>query len=270
MSTKVHNAIIIGPSSSGKTTIASYLAEKYKGRCISLDGFTSSGRPINSFLSLSNTRKFTKEDLGVLIRKMMLKEIKNSLADEVSWFVDDIDSYILSILPTKVRAETKIICVIPTIDKIIKNVIARNKEAKIASEERRVASVLKQFKNFIELKHCAAKCGYDDIKKYGNLIVTNKDIIEACEYDKIFYSISEKGQWEEDTNNILHRFGFKSLRHKKTSYAIITPINFGQNITYLNDGKINNIINKVDKYISTTGDFEHIKTKSGSIRSKSR
>jgi adenylate kinase family enzyme len=248
-SDKVYNVVILGPSSSGKTTIARYLAEKYEGRCISLDGMNASGRPINSILSLSNPRQFTKEELGVLTRRIMIKEAKKATKAKTPWFIDDIDTFILQLIPRAMRTETKIVCVLPTIDKIIKNVLSRNKEATMASEERYVRGVLKQLRNFIQLKYCHKKCDLEDIKKYGSLVISNKDIIRACEYDKIYYSVSEKHTWEEDTNDILERYGFKPLKSKKITYAIMVPIKFGQDVTILNDGKIDSIINRISAVI---------------------
>lgn len=247
---KVYNAIILGPSSSGKTTLARYFAEKYEGQCISLDGITASGRPINSIMSLNNPKKFTREDIGILIRKLMIKEAKKAHKDKIPWFIDDIDNYIIQILPANMRKTTKIICVLPTIDKLVKNVISRNKEAKMASEERHVSSVLKQLKNFIDLRRCDKKCTSEDIKKYGSLVISNKDIIKACEFDKIYYSLSERQAWEDETNIVLERFGFKSLKSKPITYAIMKPVNFGQDANVLNDDRFDIIINKIDSYLT--------------------
>lgn len=247
---KIYNAVILGPSSSGKTTIAKYFSEKYEGKCISLDGITASGRPINSIISLSNPKKFTKEELGILIRKLMIKEAKQSHKNKIPWFIDDIDSYIVKLLPLAMRNSAKVICILPTIDKLVKNVITRNKEATIASEERHVSSVLKQLKGFVELKHCNKNCTFEDIKKYKSLVISNKDIIKACEYDKIFYSLIEKHLWEEETNTVLEKYGFKSLKSKRITYAIMKPINFGQDLTVLNDDRFDAIISKIDMHLT--------------------
>ena len=244
---KVHNAIIIGPSSSGKTSLVRYLADKYNGRCISLDGNTASGRPINSIMSFSNPKKFANEDIGVLIRKLMIKEVKQSEKNNIPWFIDDIDEYIIKLLSAKIRSATKIICIIPTFDQLIKNVIARNKEAQYASEERQVIGALRQLKNFVNVHFVITD---NDKKNYSHMIISNKDIIKACEYDKIYYSLSEKQEWEIKTNEILERYGFKPMKSKKIIHAVLRPINLGQDLTVINNIKFATLSNKIDKYLA--------------------
>lgn len=249
MSKKIYNALFIGPTSSGKTTIAKYFAKKYGGRCISLDGDTASGRPVNFVASFNNPKKFMKEDLGVLIRKQMIKEIKGAVKAGVPWFVDDIDPYILKLLPKQLRNTAKIICIIPSIPVLTKNIIERNKSAMISSEERHIFGSLKQYLRFIVVEKCNGSCTPEEIKKFKSLIVTNRDIMDACEYDKIHYSVNEKKDWENGALEILDRFGF-DIKQKKLSYAKLRIVNFGQDFTLVNDHKLDMLINNIEHLIT--------------------
>jgi len=246
---KIYNAVILGPSSSGRTSVANYLAEKYKGERISLDGVTSNGRPINTVVSMNKSTQFTNDEIGILIRQLMIKEAKQATKQSMPWFIDDIDNYIYDILPKTLRPSTKLIIIIPTINKIIKNVIQRNKEATVAPEERRIINVLKQLRGFVS-PHLVRTQDIEkllkDPKKY---IISNHEIINACEHDKMHYSISEKKNWEDDTNDILAKFGLKSMKSKKLQYIDLIPINFGQNSVILNNGSMYSLIKKVENEI---------------------
>lgn len=247
---KIFNAIILGPSSSGKTTIAKYLADKYNGIRISLDGLTANGRPINSVVSINKANQFTEEEIGILIRKLMIKEAKNATKHKMSWFIDDIDIYIYEILPKSLRDITKVILIIPTIDRIVKNVLQRNKEAVVAPEERHIIHVLRQLKNFVNsypIKSTEVKKIIEDKKYY---VISNKEIIDACEHDKMHYSISEKKQWEDDTNDILIKYGFKTLKSKKIQHMELRPINYGQHAVFLNTGSLSSLIKKIESVIT--------------------
>lgn len=247
---KIFNVIILGPSSSGKTSVAKFLAEKYNGQRISLDGLTSSGRPINSVVSINKATQFTDEEIGILIRRLMIKEAKYASKNGVPWFIDDIDNYIYEILPKSLHDSTKVIVIIPTIDRIVKNVLQRNKEAVIAPEERRIIYVLRQLKNFITpflVKLTEAKKMMDEKKHY---VISNKDIMDACEYDKMHYSIEEKKAWEDDTNDILAKYGFKSMKSKKIQYAELRPVNIGQHAVFLNNISLSSLIKKIESVIS--------------------
>ncbi len=246
---KISNAIIIGPSSSGKTTLAKYFAEKYNGQCISLDGITASGRPINSILPMSNTKKFTKEDIGVLIRRIMIREAKEAMKHGIVWFIDDIDNYVIKLLPKSMKQSTKIICIIPTLTKLVQNVITRNREASFASEERHVITVMKQLRNFVTVKHCHDKCDMIEMKKYPELVISNIDIVKACENDKIFYSAYDRHAWQDETNGILHLYGFKPMKSKKIVYAILKPIDLGQHLTIINSDDFDYMINKITQIL---------------------
>jgi adenylate kinase family enzyme len=247
---KIFNAIILGPSSSGKTSVAKFLAEKYNGQRISLDGLTSSGRPINSIVSINKAAQFTDEEIGVLVRRLMIKEAKHVSKNRIPWFIDDIDNYIYDILPKSLHDSTRVIVIIPTIDRIVKNVLQRNKEAVVASEERHIIYVLRQLKNFVTpflMKSSEAKKMMDEKKHYA---ITNKEIMDACEYDKMYYSIAEKKSWEDDTNDILAKYGFKSMKSKKIQYVELRPVNVGQHAVFLNNSSLSSLIRKIESVIS--------------------
>ena len=180
----------------------------------------------------------------------MIKEAKYASKNGVPWFIDDIDNYIYEILPKSLHDSTKVIVIIPTIDRIVKNVLQRNKEAVIAPEERRIIYVLRQLKNFITpflVKLTEAKKMMDEKKHY---VISNKDIMDACEYDKMHYSIEEKKAWEDDTNDILAKYGFKSMKSKKIQYAELRPVNIGQHAVFLNNISLSSLIKKIESVIS--------------------
>ena len=254
----IYNCIIIGPSSSGKTTIVKHLAKKYNGAYISLDGETASGRPMNSLMSLENTKKFSKEDIGILIRRIMIKEAIDANKKNIPWFIDDIDGFIVKLLPANLRKNTKVILLLPPINMVVHNVAARNKTAHIASEERYVCSVLKQMKKFINVRICkhinkdnkvSKECAPSEINKTF-FVISNLDIIKACEHDKIFYSVNEKRSWVDTTNSVLDLYGFKHITSKKLVYAIISPINIDQDITILNDSTLDSIFSRIEEVIT--------------------
>jgi hypothetical protein len=247
---KIYNAVLIGPSSSGKTSLAKYLTQKYEGTRISLDGTTSSGRPINAIVDMGQPNKFIKEDLGITIRKLMITEALDAQSQKPPWFMEDIDNYIVRKLPLSLRPTTRIILIIPTIPNIIKNVIIRNKTATIASEERRICNVLKQLKHFVDIRHCNNKCDLEKIDLSNSYTFTNKELIDACTHDKIFYSSADKKVWEEDTNGVLERYGFKGLKSNKIQYAEMRPIRLGQDITVLNDHDFEHLTRKIEKILS--------------------
>lgn len=246
---KIYNSILIGPSSSGKTSLAKYLAQKYEGVRISLDGKTSSGRPINSIVNMNNPKEFTKEDLGITIRKIMINEALNAQNHKLPWFIDDIDNYLVKKLPLALKPTTIVILIIPTIKNIIKNVVQRNKTAQVASEERRICNVLKQLRTFVDIRHCNKKCDLEKLDMINSYVFNNHDVIEACQNDKIYYSSAEKKMWEEETNTVLAQFGFKSLKYGKVQYAEMRPIKIGQNITILNDHDFDHLTRKVEKIL---------------------
>lgn len=246
---KVFNAIILGPSSSGKTSIAKYLAEKYGGQVISLDGITASGRPLNSVISSSKATQFTNEEAGVLIRRLMIKEAITATKNKIPWFIDDIDHYIYEILPKSLHESTKVIVIIPSIDRIVKNVLKRNKEAIVAPEERRVIHVLRQLRGFITPYLLKSPEAESMLKSKSNYIISNTEIIEACDYDKMHYSIGEKKNWEDDTNDILTRYGFKTMKSKKLQYVELRAVNYGQHAVFLNNGAFNILAKKVETII---------------------
>ena len=247
---KIYNAILIGPSSSGKTSLAKYLTQKYEGVRISLDGNTSSGRPINEIVNMKQPREFTKEDLGVTIRKIMIKEALDAQHQRLPWFIDDIDNYIVRKLPTALKPTTRIILILPTIQNLVKNVIIRNKTAAVASEERRICNVLRQLKNFVDIRPCNKLCDLEKLDLSNSYVFSNKDIIEACSHDKIYYSVTDKKLWEEDTNIVLERFGFKGLKSSKLQLAEMRPIRLGQGITVLNDCDFEHLARKVEKILT--------------------
>ena len=200
---KIYNAIIIGPSSSGKTSIVNYLSKKYSGIQISLDGVTSSGRPLNSVVSNVKPKSFTKESIGVLIRKLMIEEALKADNNNKPWFIDDVSEYIFKLIPSKLKKRLRIILILPTINKLVENVLIRNKEAKVASEERYISSVMIQMKNFIKIKK------YNGGTRTPNtMLLSNKEVIDALNYDKIYYSVDDKLTWEEEANDVLAKLLF--------------------------------------------------------------
>ncbi len=246
---QIYNAVILGPSSSGKTSIATYLANKYNGQRISLDGLTANGRPMNTVVSINKATEFTKEEAGVLIRRLMIKEATIASKNHIAWFIDDIDNFIYEIMPEKLRVQTKIIVVIPTLDKIVSNVLKRNKEASVAPEERHIIHVLKQLRTFVTPYLLKPSDAQKLINTSNNYIVSNHDLIDACEHDKMHYSIDDKQTWEEDTNSVLEKYGFKSLKSKKIQYADLRSTNFGQHAVFLNNGSFSSLIKKIDDYL---------------------
>lgn len=246
---KIYNCIILGPSSSGKTTIAHYLANKYNGERISLDGNTASGRPINTIIPMNHSTQFTSDEIGVLIRRIMIKEARAATRINKPWFIDDIDTYVYEILPKILHDKTKVVIVIPTIDRIIKNVTKRNKEANIASEERKIINVLKQLKNFITPYLLSSQEAKKLIEKKSHYVISNQELISACIHDKMHYSISERKNWEDDVNDILTRFGFKPLKSKKLQYAELRPVNYGQHAVFLNNGSFQPLFKKIETFL---------------------
>ena len=125
----------------------------------------------------------------------------------------------------------------------------RNKTASVASEERRICNVLKQLKYFVDIRQCSKRCDLDKLDMSNSYVFSNKDIIEACNNDKIYYSLADKKLWEEDTNSVLERFGFKSMKSSKVRYAEMRPIRLGQGITILNDHDFEHLAKKVEKIL---------------------
>lgn len=246
---KIYNVVILGPSSSGKTSVAQYLATKYRGVRISLDGETANGRPINSVVKMTETKKFTKEEVGVLFRSLMIKEAKSATAAGLPWMIDDIDPLIWDIMPPKLKNQSKLIIIIPTIDKIVKNVIQRNKLAEVAPEERKIANVLRQLRTFVAPRPIRTVDLEKAKKQKGRYIISNLDIINACEHDKMHYSLSEQKAWEEETNEVLAKFYFKPMKYKKISYMELIPYNYGQNSVVLNVSGLANLYKYFENHI---------------------
>lgn len=254
----VYNTIILGPSSSGKTSIATYLADKYHGQRISLDGLTANGRPLNTVVSISNSTKFTKEELGVLIRRNMIKEASIITKQGRPWFIDDIDNFIYEILPKNLHNITKVIVVIPSLDKIISNVLKRNKEATVASEERHIIHVLRQLRLFVAPYPLKSTGVEKMVKANTKYIVSNLDLIKACEHDKMHYSIEDKKTWETNVNELLNRYGFKSLKNRKLQYVEFRAIDHGQHAVFLNNGTFLSLIKRIDNFIQVVHSFEQV------------
>jgi adenylate kinase family enzyme len=245
----IANAIILGSSSSGKTSVAQYLAKKYHGVCISLDGVTASGRPLTSVLHNANPKQFNKEELGVIIRKVMITEAEQAHDKNIPWFMEDVDTFLINALPLKLRKNTRIVTIIPTLPKLVENILGRNKKAKVASEEREVIPVLKQYRRFLFIKHFDKKPILKDGVIINHFVISNKELIEAAENDKMYYSVSNKSEWEESVNSILNLYGFKPLKSKKISYAEVYPLNIHAHISVICDSSLIKLCNLVENYL---------------------
>lgn len=209
---KIPNLIIIGPSSSGKTTICEILAKTYKGIRISLDGRTDAGRGIYEIAKLPRTGKidpahFTNKNAGDLIRLKMIQEALKAEEKNIPYFMDDAFDDIID-LARKYKLNAKIIILMPTFETIRDHIIKRNIKANNPCEERTVFNTLSQLNKL---------CSVHSVKLHTNapfLDIKIGDIIDLMKIDKIFYSENEYSEWEKRVIDCLHMYKFSVFNGK--------------------------------------------------------
>lgn len=220
---KIPNIAIIGCSSAGKSTIVRLLAEMSGGVVVSLDSKNADGRSLVSVVK-PNPKEFMEGDP---IREKMMQEAKEANRHKKPFFIDDAFT---DIIPYLNRRTTKIVLIVPTIDRIIKNVKSRNLKAVTAGQERFASNVLSQLANFID------SAGDD---KGLAISICAKDIYTATELDKMFYDQRDWCRWEAVLLQNLHYFGFGiddlKSKPKMNKHKLFFPKNIGQHITIIAD-----------------------------------
>ncbi len=226
---KMPNIALIGCSSAGKSTIVRLLAELSGGVAIGLDAENADGRSLAS-LAKPNPKEFMEGDP---IREKMMQEAKEANRRKKPFFIDDAFVDIIQYLN---KRTTKIVLIIPTIGRIIKNVKARNLKAATAGQERFAANVLNQLRDFLEYIEPER---VEKLNKTTQSLITwicPKDIYTAIELDKMFYDKQDWDKWETILLRNLHNFGFGINDLKsKTKYKAFLPKNIGQNLTLIAD-----------------------------------
>src|SRR3990167_4253735 len=96
---KLENLVIIGPSSSGKTTIATELAKITNGVRISLDGQTSAGRALWKIIPVRAKKgQFLEQNPVDIIRDKMAEEALAASKEHKPFIIDDISADIIRCL----------------------------------------------------------------------------------------------------------------------------------------------------------------------------
>jgi len=227
---KFKNIAVLGCSSSGKSTIVAKLAEMFDGVVVSLDSHNADGR------SLAAVGAKPKEFMeGDLIRQKMMEEAKEASKHKKPFFIDDAFT---DIIPYLNKKTTKIVLIIPTITRIMKNVKSRNMNAVTSAQERLVSSVLLQLVDFIRIAS-EQEQKQEKQEKNNGIWVSPKDIYTATELDKMFYDRQDWDKWEAILLRNLHLFGFgvddlKTKTRFNKSYLFI-PKNIGQHTTIISD-----------------------------------
>lgn len=263
------NLLLIGPSTTGKTTLINAFAKKYKGIAIGLDDQSGLGRPIYS-LGAIKEKEFTDEDIGVMIRHKMVQEAEQAIKEDKHFFMDDAFQAIVHYIPKTMKCN--IILILPTINRMKYNIQKRNEEARSSGDERYIENILDQFADFImrqpeqkEMKEkkikkdkvkkdkdkkLARDTGKEEDckrcselkkihKKSQNSIIwiSPQDIHDLMEYDKIFYKSDSYVDWEHSLLKALHYFNFSIDHFEKEKSKKIPFIarNVGQKYTIIVD-----------------------------------
>jgi hypothetical protein len=254
------NLLLIGPSTTGKTTLINAFAKKYKGVAIGLDDQSGLGRPIYS-LGAIKEKEFTDEDIGVMIRQKMVQEAEDAIKLGKHFFMDDAFPAIVYYIPKTIKCN--IILVLPTIDRMKYNIRKRNEEARSSGDERYIQVILDQFADFImrrpeqenkeEMKikkvkkvkekdkdscnRCAELKKIHKKPQNSVIWISPQDIHDLMEYDKIFYKSESYVDWEHSLLKALHYFNF-SIDHfekEKSKKIPFIPKNVGQKYTIIVD-----------------------------------
>lgn len=224
---KIPNIAIIGCSSAGKSTIVRLLAEQSGGVIVSLDAKNADGRSLVSVTPV-NPKEFMEGDP---IREKMMQEAKEANKHKKPFFIDDAFVDIIQYLN---KRTTRIVLLIPTMARIIKNVKARNLKAVTAGQERFAANVLAQLIDFLVPSVKLTKA-----QEKQAIWICARDIYTAVELDKMFYDQRDWDRWEAVLLSSLHKFGFGiddlKSKVKLTKYKAFLPKNIGQHFTVIAD-----------------------------------
>jgi hypothetical protein len=210
------NAVIIGPSSSGKTSIASALASKVNGIRISLDGDNEGGRLKNTIKQ--PITKFSTRSLGTQYRLQMINDVKNANKKKKNWFIDDISPHIVQILIDNKIKNFKVVILLPTVGKITSNINTRNREAKTTMTERSISNSINHLTFLIRLN------------PKGEYSFSIQELIDAYTHEKYMYSQSDAYLWRRDIVNMIKSFGipydclYPPLKTIKYKFSIVNIV----------------------------------------------
>jgi predicted kinase len=222
----MQNLVIIGPSSSGKTSLAKLL-ETDTGRVrVSFDGTTDAGRPLSEVLPNELKKNKTPDlQIATLIRIKMIKDAMELVRQGKHFVMDDIDEEIVHMLEdTDLKYKT--ILILPTIAALKANVMSRNIAAMDASEERYMSAVLNQLRHFITPAQ----------KGKGNYPVKLGDIFDAMAAERPFVSKDFVRIWMHRLIDAIYDFGFVNFNIIHPNMAdkqYFTCINFKQDVNII-------------------------------------
>jgi hypothetical protein len=233
------SAVILGPSASGKTGLCKYLAKKYRGVVISLDGHTGLGRSEVSVSIVQN--KFTNVPNGVAFRNKMVLEIRACIKQKKKWFADDNNVEILQTIRNAGIKNYTVISIFPKISLLSQNILNRNENAKNTCEEGSFLNSLSNLLTMLKMQHVAGpfkhtskimqfesstRKGKPIKKKAPNMYKINSlELYRAYEIDKHLYSVSDSYLWYGLVIQVLLLLNIKvDLQKKIPNQDVYIPI----------------------------------------------
>lgn len=191
---KYYNAVVLGPSSSGKTHICDFLAKETGGRRISLDGEDGNGR----MLKYTNIKHDEYSvPIHIRVRQDMINQIKSS---KKPWFIDDIEPIMLKMLNAQGIKNYRVIHIIPSIQMLKNNIMRRNKNATTASNKRSILKSLSHYANFIQITDRKTNNSKTEFSfKF-------KDLVKIMKFDKHNF---DKRNWNDKGIDRMWEFGIE-------------------------------------------------------------